>query len=305
MTNDEIRMTNTEERRLECAGVGYLFVIRISSLPPLSCIATPSRVSSPMDWGKELMVCGAGFIAGMMNAMAGGGTVVTFPALLWVGLSGMEANMTSTVALFPGMPLSAWSFRKHIGELSHWLLKLAPIALLGGLAGGVLLLKTGSAVFDFIVPWLLLLATVLFMGNGPVTRWLRRRQKDHDEPHQLKPWGVFMLACVAVYGGYFGAGIGIMMLATLGLLGLRDINQMNALKVVLALLMNFSAVVWFIMKGGVTWHWAWWLMAGSMSGYWLGSHLAQRIPAAWVRGIASLIGLAISIQLFVKQWSHP
>ena len=95
-----------------------------------------------------------------------------------------------------------------------------------------------------------------------------------------------------------------LLLATLGLLGLRDINQMNALKVVLALLMNFSAVVWFIIKGGVNWHWALWLMVGSMSGYWIGSHLAQRIPASWVRGIASLIGLIISAQLFWKQLRH-
>lgn len=257
-----------------------------------------------MEWHREVVLAGAGFIAGMMNAMAGGGTVVTFPALLWAGLSGLEANMTSTVALFPGMPLSAWAFRKHIGELRHWLIKLAPMSLLGGLAGGVLLLWTGARAFDFIVPWLLLLATVLFMCNAPVQRWLRNRRKDDGEPHKLTLWGVFMFSGVAVYGGYFGAGIGIMMLATLGLLGLRDINQMNALKVVLAMLMNFSAVVWFIFKGGVAWHWALCLMVGSMSGYWSGSHLAQRIPGSWVRGIASLIGLVISVQLFVKAWKH-
>jgi len=273
-----------------------------SPIPRPACASGDIGVTPAMEWQRELMVAGAGFIAGMMNAMAGGGTVVTFPALLWVGLNGMQANITSTIALFPGMPLSAWAFRKHIGELSHWLVKLAPISLLGGLAGGILLIETGSKAFDFIVPWLLLLATVLFMCNGPVTRWLRSRRAEGEEPHKLTLWGVFMFSGVAVYGGYFGAGIGIMMLATLGLLGLRDINQMNALKVVLAMLMNFSAVVWFIFKGGVDWHWALWLMAGSMSGYWIGSHLAQRIPGSWVRGIASLIGLAISVQLFWRQF---
>jgi uncharacterized membrane protein YfcA len=263
-----------------------------------------------MDWQRSLMVAGAGFVAGMMNAVAGGGTMVTFPALLWAGLNTLEANITSTVALFPGMPLSAWTFRRHIGPMSSWLWKLAPVALLGGLAGGILLVQTGSRVFDFIVPWLLLLATVLFMCNGLVQRWLSRRQSvaippgEEVKPFELKLhlWSVFILAGVAVYGGYFGAGIGIMMLATLGVLGLRDINQMNAMKVVLAMLMNVSAVTYFIIKGGVQWDLAFWLMAGSVGGYWSGSLLAQRIPAVWVRTVVILIGLVICVELFMRQW---
>lgn len=263
-----------------------------------------------MDWQRSLMVAGAGFLAGMMNAVAGGGTMVTFPALLWAGLGTMQANITSTVALFPGMPLSAWTFRRHVGKMGSWVRRLAPVALLGGLAGGVLLVQTGSRVFDFVVPWLLLLATVLFMCNGLVQRWLARRQVTamapgkEEEPAEprLRLWSVFILAGVAVYGGYFGAGIGIMMLATLGVLGLRDINQMNALKVVLAMLMNVSAVIYFIITGGVQWDLALWLMAGSMGGYWTGSHVAQRIPAVWVRTAVILIGLAICVELFMRQW---
>ena len=263
-----------------------------------------------MDWQRSLVVAGAGFLAGMMNAVAGGGTMVTFPVLLWAGLNTLQANITSTVALFPGMPLSAWTFRRHIGPMGPWLRKLAPVALLGGLAGGVLLVKAGSRVFDFIVPWLLLLATVLFMSNGLVQRWLRKRQEAVILPGQreappapkLELWSVFILAGVAVYGGYFGAGIGIMMLATLGVLGLTDINQMNAMKVVLAMFMNVSAVVYFIVTGGVQWNLAAWLMAGSMGGYWAGSLVAQRIPAIWVRTVITLIGLIICVELFMRQW---
>ena len=254
-----------------------------------------------MQWQRELIVCGAGFAAGLMNALAGGGTMVTFPILLWAGLGAMDANMTSTVALFPGMPLSAWSFRNHLGKLAHWLKVLAPVAVLGGLAGGFLLLWLGAKMFDWIVPWLLLLATVLLVTNDFIARWLRRKMGTEPESHELKPWAVVMLAGVAVYGGYFGAGIGIMMLATLGLLGLRDINQMNALKVILALLMNLAAVIWFIAKGQVEWHWAWWMMGGSIGGYLAGSHLAMRIPGIWVRAIAALIGLGICVQLFIRQ----
>ena len=256
-----------------------------------------------MNWSRELIVCGAGCVAGMMNAMAGGGTVVTFPALLWAGLDGMGANMTSTVALFPGMPVSVWSFRNHLGEVKGWLRILAPISLVGGLAGAILLLNMGSSTFDFIVPWLLLLATFLFMANGLVQGWLRRRRGTPDaaseEPKPLRLWGILFLSAVAVYGGYFGAGIGIMMLAALGLLGMTNMNQMNALKVVLAMLMNFAAVVWFIVRGQVDWHLAVCLMAGSVPGYWVGSVLAQRIPAAWVRAVGAIIGLTISVKLFL------
>lgn len=254
-----------------------------------------------MQWQREFVVCGAGFAAGLMNALAGGGTMVTFPVLLWAGMGEMEANMTSTIALFPGMPLSAWSFRAHLGRLAHWLKILAPVAILGGLAGGALLLWLGGGIFAWIVPWLLLLATVLLLGNDLIARWLRRKVVAGPDTHELKPWAVAMLAGVAIYGGYFGAGIGIMMLATLGLLGLHDMNQMNALKVILAFLMNLAAVLWFVTKGHIEWHWAWWMMGGSIGGYLSGSHLAMRIPGAWVRGVAAAIGLGICLQLFLKQ----
>jgi uncharacterized membrane protein YfcA len=259
-----------------------------------------------MDSTKALIIAGAGMIGGAMNAMAGGGTMVTFPALMWSGLSPMLANMTSTVALFPGMPVGIWSFRKHLKELTTWLKVLAPISLLGGLAGAILLLKAGSDAFNKIVPWLLLMATILLMVNGVVQRWMKKKLAgkpgaDIHKTPPLKLWSILFLAGVAVYGGYFGAGIGIMALAAMGLLGLTDINEMNALKVVLTMLMNFAAVVWFIIGKGVVWDHAIVLMIGSMLGYWGGSHIAQRIPPAYVRGVGVVIGLVISIQLFWKQ----
>jgi uncharacterized membrane protein YfcA len=259
-----------------------------------------------MDSTKAVIIAGAGAIGGAMNAMAGGGTMVTFPALIWSGLDPMVANMTSTVALFPGMPVGIWSFRKHLKELTTWLKVLAPISLLGGLAGAILLLKAGSGIFNAIVPWLLLMATFLLMINGVVQRWMKKKLAgrmgaDIHQAPPLKLWSILFLGAVAVYGGYFGAGIGIMALAAMGLLGLTNINEMNALKVVLTMLMNFAAVVWFIAKGGVVWDHAVCLMLGSMSGYWIGSHVAQRIPAAYVRGVAVVIGLVISLQLFWKQ----
>ncbi len=237
-----------------------------------------------------------------MNAVAGGGTMLTFPALLAAGLPGVLANTTSTVALFIGMPGSVWAFRHRLLEVKAWIIPLGIVSLLGGLAGGWLLLALPSSYFDAVVPWLLLMATALFLLNGPLRRWVaRHRTADSDQPPSPSRWGLAFQTGVAVYGGYFGAGIGIMMLAGLGLLGLRDLNRMNALKSLLALLCNVASVVYFIACGSVDWRLAGWLIAGSIPGYFLGSHFAQRIPAMAVRVIVAVIGLGIAAHLFWKQ----
>jgi uncharacterized membrane protein YfcA len=147
------------------------------------------------------------------------------------------------------------------------------------------------------------MATILLLANDVISRWVRRRltASASESTGQLHPIGIVFFCGVAIYGGYFGAGIGIMMLAALGVLGLTDINQMNALKVILAMLMNLSAVVWFIIHGGVNWPLACWLMAGSIFGYWYGSLLAMRIAPVWVRRVGAGIGLVISAVLFIRQ----
>lgn len=229
--------------------------------------------------------------------------MLTFPALLAAGLSGVMANTTSTVALFIGMPGSLWAFRKRLTEVKAWILPLGIVSLLGGLGGGMLLLALPSEFFDKVVPWLLLFATALFLLNGPIQRWLKRRREttNDSEPTRPKAWGILFQGGVAIYGGYFGAGIGIMMLAGLGLLGLRDVNRMNALKALLGMLCNAASVVYFIASGSVDWRLAGWLVAGSIPGYFLGSHFAQRIPAVAVRCIVAVIGLGIAASLFWRQ----
>ena len=258
-----------------------------------------------MPGHQEWIVLAAGFLAAVMNAVAGGGTMLTFPALMAAGLSPVHANTTSTVALFIGMPGSVWAFRKHLGEMKPWIVPLGIVSLLGGLGGGVLLLALPPGVFKVVVPWLLLMATTLFLLNAPIQRWLKRKRGEHageSEPQRPQPWGVAFQAGVAVYGGYFGAGIGIMMLAGLSLLGLRDLNRINALKSLLAVLCNVASVIWFIAQGSVDWRLAGWLIAGSIPGYFLGGHFAQRIPATAVRVIVAVIGLGIAINLFWKQF---
>ncbi|WP_035603373.1 sulfite exporter TauE/SafE family protein [Haloferula sp. BvORR071] len=253
----------------------------------------------------EWIVLAAGFLAAVMNAVAGGGTMLTFPALMAAGLSPVMANTTSTVALFIGMPGSVWAFRKHLAEMKPWILPLGIASVLGGLGGGVLLLALDPKVFKAVVPWLLLMATALFLLNAPIQRRLKRMRGEHageSEPERPQPWGVAFQTGVAVYGGYFGAGIGIMMLAGLSLLGLKDLNRINALKSLLALLCNIASVIWFISKDSVDWHLAGWLVLGSLPGYFLGAHFAQRIPATAVRVIVAVIGFGIAINLFWKQF---
>lgn len=252
-----------------------------------------------MPTTAEWIVLVAGFLAAVMNSVAGGGTMLTFPALLAAGLPPVLANTTSTVALYFGMPGSVWAFRRRLGEVKAWILPLGLVSLLGGLFGAWLLLRLPDSVFDRAVPWLLLFATLLFLLNEPLRRWIKKHET--EEPDRPQPWGIAFQAVVAIYGGYFGAGIGIMMLAGLGVLGLRDVNRMNALKSLLGLLCNTAAVVWFVAAAAVNWRLAIFLLAGSIPGYFFGSHFAQRIPARAVRAIVALVGLSIAAHLFWKQ----
>jgi uncharacterized membrane protein YfcA len=251
---------------------------------------------------SEWIVLAAGFLAAVMNSVAGGGTMLTFPALLAAGLPGVLANTTSTVALFLGMPGSVWAFRHRLLEVRSWILPLGLVSLLGGFAGGWLLLALPSSLFDAIVPWLLLFATALFLLSNPIRRWISiHRPSTVDHRPSPPRWGLAFQTGVALYGGYFGAGIGIMMMAGLSLLGMRDVHRVNALKSLLGLLCNVASVVYFISCGAVDWRLAGWLVAGSIPGYYLGSHYGQRIPASVVRVIVAIIGIGIAAWLFRQQ----
>jgi hypothetical protein len=251
----------------------------------------------------------AGCIAGVMNAIAGGGTLVTFPTLIFGGLPSIAANATSTIALLPAALSSAYSYRHAAKSVSRWLRVFAPVSLAGGLAGGVLLVRTPSHVFDTLVPFLILFATVLFMANATFSRlFTRLAGKNPAAIHGADPpraWvagaALFQLA-VAVYGGYFGAGIGILMLASLGLLGFSDVHEMNALKVRLGFLINVVAAAYFIASGLVDWPSAGVMAVGTIAGGYWGAQLAQKIPQAKVRSLITAIGLVISAVMFYKQF---
>ena len=247
----------------------------------------------------------AGCLAGMMNAVAGGGTLVTFPTLILAGLPSITANATSTIALLPAALSSAYSYRRPARSVARWLRVFAPVSLAGGLAGGILLVRTPSHMFDTLVPFLILFATVLFMANAWFNRYFGARlaaMHGADPPRRMVAGAAVYQLGVAVYGGYFGAGIGILMLASLGMLGFEDVHAMNALKVRLGFLINVVAAAYFIYSGLVNWPSALIMAVGTIAGGYLGAHVAQKIPQARVRSIITLIGLVISLVMFYKQF---
>lgn len=260
-------------------------------------------ILSQIVTGGELIL--AGCLAGAMNAIAGGGTLVTFPTLIFSGLSSIPANETSTVALLPAALASAAGYRAHIPKVVRWLKVFAPVSVLGGLLGGVLLVRTPERVFDWLVPFLLLFATVLFMSQSTISRFSGTRLV---EAHGAAPsrarlaGGVLFQFAVAVYGGYFGAGIGILMLASLSMQGFEDVHQMNTLKVMLGFLINSVAAAYFIANGLVHWQSAGVMTLGTIAGGFFGARLAQQIAQRTVRRIITAIGLCITAIMFYRQF---
>jgi len=240
-----------------------------------------------------------GALAGAINAIAGGGTLLTFPVLLFYGTPALVANATSTLALVIGTAGSIFGFREHVRVVKPWLVRFLPVSLIGGALGSVLLTHTKEETFAGLVPWLILFGTVLFFAQGAFRRFAGFEDRGEPHPHARAVWVaiVFQFA-VSVYGGYFGAGIGILMLASLGFLGLRDIHQMNALKNVLGSLINVVAAVVFIAGGLIDWAKAGVMTVGALAGYFLGAHYSQRIPQRYVRRIITGIGFAISAKMF-------
>ena len=242
---------------------------------------------------------------GAINAVAGGGTLVTFPALLVFGTPPIIANATSTLALVIGTSGGIYGYRRHLDPIRPWLWRFAPVSAVGGLIGAVLLTGTSNQTFSKLVPFLILFATVLFLAQGAFRRIANRgaQASRKGQPSAVGGAILFQLA-VGIYGGYFGAGIGILMLASLGFIGLSNIHQMNTLKTILASLINLVATVWFILAGLIYWPKAGVMTAGALLGYFLGSHYAQRIPPQRVRQLITLIGFLISGATFYQEFIH-
>ncbi|HJW73910.1 MAG TPA: sulfite exporter TauE/SafE family protein [Geothrix sp.] len=260
-----------------------------------------------MHLWQILTVMAAAFVAGSINAIAGGGTLVSFPSLLGIGLTGQQANVTSTLALWPGSIGGFWGHREDLAGTRSFALRLMPPSLLGGALGAWLMLITPQKVFDHLVPWLIFAATVLLAANDPVNRMLKR-MGSHDRTPGWWTLAILFQLLVGIYGGYFGAGIGILMLAALSLLGLHDIHQMNGLKNILALCMNGVAIFAFLLAeylhhpGNVKWFLAGIMAVAAGLGGLFGSHMAHRVGRTAVRAGVITIGFALSAWYFYKTY---
>lgn len=246
----------------------------------------------------------AATVAGAVNAVAGGGSLITFPVLVWLGRPAIIANATNTVSLAPGSIAALWGFRRELDGMRRWIVWLSVPSILGGLAGAWLLLRTPERIFDWLVPWLIAFATALFAFSGPITAALRNRvPPSDDEGVPLHAHWTSALAYqffVSVYGGYFGAGIGIMMLAGLSLMGFTGIHRMIALRNVYAIWINGIAALYFIASGAVVPGDAVVLTAGQILGSWGSAVLARRLPASVVRSFVVAVGVAMALGLFLR-----
>jgi uncharacterized membrane protein YfcA len=242
----------------------------------------------------------AAFIAGAINSVAGGGTLLTFPALVWIGLPSVVANATSTVAIWPGSIGGMVGYREDMRSLPSRSYQLIIPSTVGGIIGAVLLAMTPTDVFDRLVPLLILFATVLFMLQEPVQRLIRTPGKAHAGSISWVVGALLFQFFVAVYGGYFGAGIGILMLAAFGILGYTDIHQMNGLKVLLAVFINGVAALYFMWKGLVVWPEAIIMMVASIVGGVWGAGFARRIGQKGVRRIVIGIGFGMTLSMLIR-----
>ncbi len=242
----------------------------------------------------------AAFLAGAINSVAGGGTLISFPALIWLGLNSVTANATSTVAIWPGTVGSSWGYRRELRAAEPRFRVLIIPSLIGGLAGALLLRWTPASTFDRMVPFLILFATLLFMAQETVQRLLKTAEAGRRSSARWLIGALLFQLGVGIYGGYFGAGIGILMLAALSILGLKDIHEMNSLKVVFGGSINGIAAAYFIWAGMVYWPDVVIMAIGAIAGGYGGAGIARRLGRTTVRRIVIAIGFGMAVSLFIK-----
>ena len=243
------------------------------------------------------LVFAAGLLAGAMNAAAGGGSFISVPALIYVGIPSVSANMSSTIALYPGSLTSAWAYRRNFQSILNVSIKALFLATLaGGLAGALLLLVTPNSSFDKIIPWLLLLGSLAF-ALGP---WLGRRLKKYYQPNTA-----FLIAAqflLGLYGGYFGGAVGIIMMAVWSVLGLSDVRAMNAVKVVLVAAANSVAAACFAIVGSIAWRETLVMLVAAALGGYLGARVTLRLKPSHIRVGISAVNFAITAAFFYERF---
>ncbi len=261
-----------------------------------------------MPFSHPVFLFFAALVAGALNSVAGGGSFISFPALLFTGMAPIAANATNTAAVWPGSVASAVAYRNRITPAARRLLPpLLITGVIGGVLGACILLRTPQATFLHIVPWLLLGATLLFVASGPITARVNAlhapsRSRRDDKPSALLMVIALLLELlVAMYVGYFGAGVGILILALLAFMGMEDIHTMNALKTVLVSVVNGVATVTFIWARVIIWPQALLMLVAAMLGGYGGAHFAQKIDPQRIRWLVIAIGFGMSLYFFIRR----
>ncbi len=266
-------------------------------------ITLPKPLDDTMTFLQACLLFIAAILGGTLNSVAGGGSFIGFPALIFTGVPPINANATNTVALWPGSVASMRAYRKELAEQDRkLLLVLGGTSLVGGVFGAILLLRTPQSTFTLLIPYLLLLATLLFTFSKPITGFLRKYipYKEQSSWPALLVVAFFQII-IAIYGGYFGGGIGILMLATLGMMGMEDINEMNAVKTLLQASINGVAVITFIIAGAVAWPQAILMVVGAIIGGYGGAYFARQIDQRWIRLFVILVGSSMTLYFFLRR----
>jgi len=252
-----------------------------------------------VDAAHVALVAGAALAAGAVNAIAGGGSLLTFPALVAAGLPAVTASVTNTVALCPGYLGATWAQRRELSDQGKRLGELMPAGALGGLAGALLLLHTGEAVFRLVVPFLILFAAVLLAAQHRLRAFLLARSRGAHSP----AWAIVPVALASVYGGYFGAGLGVIILAALAVVIDDSLTRINALKQAISLACNVTAAVWFLFSGRIDWVVTAIMAGGALVGGVLGGALVSRIPARVLRWVIVTFAIALAA-VYLARLAH-
>ncbi len=252
-----------------------------------------------MNKYNTLLLFSTAFVAGGLNAVAGGGSFITFPALIFTGVQPIAANATNNTAMWVAALASAGAYRKDLGIQSRELLLLCAISLVGGVIGSVALLYTSPGVFKKLIPYLLLLASLLFTFSEPLKAWFQRQSEKSspESPPLLRL--ILVQGAIAIYGGFFGAAQGILMMATLTFLGIKNIHSINALKTFLGSCINGIAIVPFIFAGVIAWPQAILMAVGGSLGGYLSAYYARQLEPRLIRRVVMIVAFSMTAYFFI------
>jgi len=255
-----------------------------------------------VHFGQAIYLFLVAVLAGTLNSVAGGGSFISFPVLIFTGMSPIAANATNTAAVWPGTVASTFAYRREFNKEGRALLvPLLITGIIGGVLGAVILLHTPQTTFLRLVPWLLLFATALFAGSGQITKWVRSRNASGVKSTRLfMAFGYFLELLMAMYIGYFGAGVGILVLALLAFFGMENINAMNGIKVLLVSVVNGVSVLTFVWAGMIVWPVALLMAVGSILGGYGGAYFAQKMSPQSIRWVVIVVGLSMTLYFFIR-----